>query len=195
MGLERRETVMVHIYQLLIVFGIVAFLTLLTGCGPATSTGQSGHPLATTTPSPGAEPSPGATSTPTGTVSAGPVTLHVDASSYQVYDTISVTLSNQSNQTIYFPDHLTDCSVILLQQLEGQSPTSGSGPSSVSPCRAEMVTRMHTLAPRQSLSVSLVAPSNGWSPGLYRAALSYTIPLKGTTTIYSGTFPVGSYVP
>jgi hypothetical protein len=46
------------------------------------------------------------------------VTLNVSASVYQPGDTIVLILNNQSGQTIHFPDHLTECTVILLQRLE-----------------------------------------------------------------------------
>src|ERR1700682_2987777 len=104
MSLKRKETVMVRLYRLLIIFGTIAAMVLLIGCGQLTTTGTT----ATTTPS------LNATNTPTHTANPGPVTLHVDAQSYRSNDTITVTLNNQSNQTIYYPDHLTNCSVILL---------------------------------------------------------------------------------
>ena len=83
-------------YQLLIVFGTIAAMILLIGCGQSTTTGTTG--LSTATPA----PSPRATNAPTRTANTGKVTLHVDAPSYRTHDTISVTLNNQSNQTISF---------------------------------------------------------------------------------------------
>src|SRR5437868_4587224 len=112
---------MARIYQLLIVFGTIAATTLLIGCGQSATTGTTGPNTATPAPT------LRATNAATNTINTGVVTLHIDASSYQPKDTIVITLSNQSNQTIYFPDHLTNCSVILLLRLPVQPLTSDNG--------------------------------------------------------------------
>src|SRR6266567_2547893 len=65
------------------------------------------------------------------------VKLTVDAASYYVGDPISVTLSNQSAQTIEFPDHLTECSVVRLQRQE-----NGNW-KEVAPCLKEIPTLIH----------------------------------------------------
>ena len=180
---------MARIYQLLIVFGTIAAMILLIGCGQSTTTGTTG--LSTATPT----PSPRATNAPTRTANTGQVTLHVDAPSYRTNDTISVTLNNQSNQSISFPDHLTNCSVILLQRLPVQTLSADNGQTVISPCRLEIVTRIHSLGAGQSLVVRLIAPSNGWVPGLYHATLSYFTSLNKPTAIYTAAFPVGSIAP
>lgn len=172
---------MKRIYQLLIVFGAMIVLILLTGCGTPTTTGTN-PPLK-------------ATNSPTHTASTAPVTLHIGATTYRSNDTLIMTLSNQSNETIYFPDHLTNCSVILLQRLPVQPLASDGGPTAISPCRSEIVTRMHSLAAGQSLVVKLTAPPNGWLAGIYRATLSYSTVIKQPTSISSAAFPVGSFVP
>jgi hypothetical protein len=128
------------------------------------------------------------------------VTLQVSATLYQANDTITVTLSNQSSQTIYFPDHLTSCTVILLQRQKVQplQPLeSENEPAGVNPCRLGIATREHSLGVGQSLVVKLVAPSNGWLPGHYLARLSYrTSRTAGTsTTISSAVFQIGAAVP
>ena len=125
------------------------------------------------------------------------MTLQVDAPYYQKGDTISVTLSNQSDQTIYFPDHLTNCTVVLLQRLRVQ-PVAGDDVQVIfDPCRLAIATRLYSLGAGQRLVVRLVAPANGWLPGLYYATLSYrTSPDAGpSTTISSVVFTVGSLVP
>lgn len=181
---------MVRIYQLLIIFGTIAAMILLIGCGQRATTGTTGLFTATTTPS------PRTTNAPTRTANPGPVTLHVDAQSYRSTDTITVTLINQSNQTIYFPDHLTNCSVILLLRLKVQPLTSDSGQAAIEPCKSEIATWIHSLAAGQSLVVRLIAPINGWSPGIYHAMLSYYTSLKKTpTTISSTAFVVGPFTP
>ena len=176
---------MTRSYQLLIIFTIAAMI-LLTGCGQlSVTTGTAGLPTATPAPS----------LTPTHAANTGQVTLHVDAPPYRINDTISVTLNNQSNQTIYFPDHLTNCSVILLLRLPVQPLTSDSGQAGINLCRSEIVTRMHSLAAGQNLVVRLFAPSNGWVPGLYHATLTYSTSLKKPTTIYTAAFTVGPFSP
>jgi len=103
------------------------------------------------------------------------VTLRASALVYEASATISIILSNQSNQTIYFADHLTACSVVLLERQKTVTQPSGgtSGAAGVSPCLLKTMTRFHSLGPKQQLVVKLVAPTSGWPAGLYRAALSY----------------------
>lgn len=94
-----------------------------------------------------------------------PVTLSVDAVSYYIGDPIRVTLSNQSEQTIEFPDHLSECSVIQVQRQE-----DGNW-KEVDPCLKMIPTLIHKLEAGQSLSVELISSSG--SAGLYRATLRY----------------------
>jgi len=171
---------MTLIYRLLIIVGTLTALFLFAGCGPNATIGTTGLPIA-----------------PSLSAMNGSVTLHVDAQSYRIGDTISVTLSNQSNQTIFFPDHLTNCTVILLQRQKVQ-PLAGENVSAIfSPCRLAIATRIHSLGAGERLVVRLVAPLDGWVPGFYRATLSYRTSLNAgpSTTIYSAVFTVGSFGP
>lgn len=95
------------------------------------------------------------------------MTLNVSASVYQPGDTIVFILNNQSGQTIHFADHLTECTVILLQRLVNGTWTP------VAPCRLMIVTRLHSLNPGQELIVRLIAPQ---TLGTYRGALAYFAP-------------------
>jgi len=112
------------------------------------------------------------------------VKLTVDSASYYVGDPISVTLSNQSAQTIEFPDHLTECSVVRLQRQE-----NGNW-KEVAPCLKEIPTLIHKLEAGQHLMVKLVSSSG--SAGLYRATLSYRPSQVGADplAIYSQEFQV-----
>jgi hypothetical protein len=191
---------MARIYQLPIVIGTIAAMILLIGCGQPTTTGTTGpFTAATTTPSLRATNATTSTATNalTSTARPGSVTLQVAARTYLSNDTITITLNNQSNQTIYFPDHLTNCSVILLLRLNVQPVASDNGPSAISPCRTKIATRIHSLAAKQNVAVRLIAPSNGWLPCVYHATLSYysSLPLKTPTTIGSAAFTVGPYSP
>ncbi len=120
---------MLQIHRLLIIFSALTVVAVLAGCGLNTTTNATG--LSTTTAEPSStaatKASPMTTSSSISAVRTGPVTLHVGAQFYRTGDTISVTLSNQSNQTIYFPDHLTNCTVILLQRQKVQSVVAANG--------------------------------------------------------------------
>ena len=181
-----------RVYRLLVLVCLLMILALLASCGQHFSHGAAGAPTSvitptptpTTRPSPLPSPSPSLTATTTAT---GTVTLTLSAASYHPNEVISVTLSNRSTGTIFFPDHLTYCTVIQLQQW------ANGNWASVYLCRLEIVTRMHELHAGQSLVVKLVPPPGQWIPGLYRASLSY---LAASTTgqrstIHSAEFQVG----
>src|SRR5260370_40061860 len=81
-SLERKETVMARIHQLLIVIGTIAAMILLIGCGQPATTGTTGlFTAATTTPSLRATniPTRTATNPPTSIARPGSGTLPVAA--------------------------------------------------------------------------------------------------------------------
>ena len=82
------------------------------------------------------------------------------------------TINNQTNQEIVFSDHLSECTVLLLQV---QSPANSGLWQPVAPCKLMTVTRLHSLKAGQTLTVTLKAPGNQWPTGLYRALLTYAI--------------------
>ena len=182
---------MMRLYWLFMIPGTMMVLALLAGCEPNVTIGGAGLPITVTnrllTTS----------NDPAGAVRMGPVTLHTNARSYGIKATIFVTLSNQSNRTIYFPDHLTNCTVILLQRLKVQPLAGDSVQTGINPCRLAIRTRIHSLGPGRRLVVRLVATLNGWPPGLYRATLTYGTSLNAgsSTTIYSAVFRVGPLAP
>lgn len=169
----------------------LALLILLAGCGTALSTNPSGL-----SPTPAAQfsPTPSAAATPGGN---GHVTLHTDALLYQPGATITVTLSNGSTHSISFPDHLTNCTVILLQRTKAQPKAANEGVDIINPCRLASPTRLHTLGPGQQLIVPLAAPKGGWPPGRYLATLGYRLSLESglAMTISSPAFVVGASGP
>lgn len=183
---------MLPIQRSLILVGTLLALVVLTGCGPTPLT-----PAADLSPTPTTRALSSPTGTPTPAARRGSVTLHTDTLLYQTGDTISVTLNNQSTQTIYFPDHLTNCSVILLQRSKAQPLSEDGGPAGINPCQLATATRMDALGPGQHLVVKLVAPTSGWPPGLYLATLSYrTSPSAGPSTpLSSPAFTVGPPAP
>ena len=190
---------MLRIHRVLIILSAIMFLSQLAGCASKTVANQTGSSTSKLAPSSSVatKPSPTTSSNSTAATRKDPVTLQVDAKFYLKGDTISVTLSNQSNQTIYFPDHLTNSTVVLLQRMK-VLPLAGDDVQVIfEPCRLAIATRLHSLGGGQRLVVRLVASASGWVPGLYRATLSYrTSPDAGpSTTIGSGAFTVGPLVP
>lgn len=173
--------------RLLIVSALIPVL-LLAGCG-STLSPRAARPSPTTTTQ--GSPSPPTIATPPEGKST--VLLRPDALSYPPAATISVTVNNESRQSIAFPDHLTNCTVILLQRAQAQPRVNREQASGVNPCRLATPTRLHVLAPGQRLVVALVAPQGGWPPGRYLATLSYRpSSLAGpVATISSPAFTVG----
>jgi hypothetical protein len=179
---------MKQIYRLLMPLCAIIALALLAACGPydtssqgaPTTAGQHPSPVVTIKPRPTELLTPAPTKAPPHSALTGPVTLNASASVYQPGDTIVLILNNQSGQTIHFPDHLTDCTVILLQRLVNGIWTP------VAPCRLMTVTRLHSLNPGQDLVVRLIAPR---TLGTYRGVLAYFAP-GSSRTIFSGDFRV-----
>ncbi len=178
---------MVRRCRLIILIGVnLAILMVLASCGQ-NFRGTSGSPADSSgTP---------VQLSPTIIRSTGGVVLHVDAVPQQGSHTISFTLANQTNQTILFPDHLTECSVILLQ-LIAQGVDNGQW-QAVAPCRREMPTQLHMLAPGKNLTIALTSPGGQWASGLYRASLTYFLSEARLTskTVFSFSFPLGSFNP
>jgi hypothetical protein len=138
---------------LLLIVCLLLGLTSLAGCGTNETNGTAVPSTVTTASSPPA--STGTAVPPTVTMASSPpastgsVTLRTDAPTYRTGDAISVTLSNQSLQTILFPDHLTNCTVVLLQRQVNESWESNNV------CKLMIVTRMHSLDAGNSLTVRL----------------------------------------
>lgn len=123
---------------------------------------------------------------------AGKVTLQIDTVPQRTSDSMVFTLNNQTNQKILFPDHLTDCTVLLLQVQPQSSINSGIW-QPVALCKLMIVTRLHSLTSGQTLTVTLKVPGNQWAAGLYRALLTYSITgaNQKLQTVFSPTFQVG----
>src|SRR6266849_596236 len=184
---ERKQNTMVGRRRLiLLIGGHLAIAMVLASCG---------QNFRSTSGSPADSSGTPVQLSPTIIRSTGGVVLHVDAVPQQGSDTISITLANQTNQAILFPDHLTECTVILLQ-LIAQGVGNGQW-QAVAPCRREMQTQLHMLAPGKNLTITLTSPSGQWVPGLYRASLTYFLSETRSTskTVFSFSFPVGSFNP
>lgn len=155
-------------------------LTTLAGCGYNGSTAASSQQASPTRPS----PSP---------MRTGTVTVQVEKSFYLATETITVTIDNRSFSTISFPDHLTNCTVILLHRQKVQPEASDQGIIDINPCKMMIATRMHSLAAGQQLVVHLVPPKGGWLTGRFLAMLSYrsVAATAPPTTISSPAFVIG----
>lgn len=179
---------MIRVDRLLILVCLLMILALLASCGQNFSHGAAGASTSVITTTPTTRPSPSLSPSLTATTTAAStVTLMLGAASYHPYEVISVTLRNRSTRTIIFPDHFTYCTVIQLQQW-----MNGNW-APVYLCRLEIATKLHELHAGQSQVVQLVPPPGQWTPGLYRATLSYLV--ASTTgqrsTIHSAEFQVG----
>lgn len=147
---------------------------LLAGCGAktlptagnsTTPTSASGGPGATKS----VTPTTSATSSPTATSpsATGPVTAQISAPLYQPEDTIVVTISNHTDQTIFFPNHQTNCTVVLLEHLVGSSWEQ------VAPCKEMIMTIIQSLNGQKNLIISLRIGLTHWSAGTYRVVFHY----------------------
>jgi hypothetical protein len=125
-------------------------------------------------------------STPHPAASSELVSLSIDAASYHKGDSIGVTLSNKGAEAIFFADHQTNCSVILLEyQVNGAwTPLKN--------CTSKSRTIWHTLAAGQELKVELGAPRSSWPIGLCRVTVSYRMDqnIGSLTTVYSTSFVI-----
>jgi hypothetical protein len=194
---------MIRLHRLTIPIACAGMLLLLAGCGQNSSGSNASPPglsgtagtahlvkiglVPTNVP---LHPSP----TPTAPAQLhGNVTVQITAVPQQAGEAIALTLTNATNQVILFSDHLTECSVVLLQLQLPSAASSGTW-QAVAPCRAEFATRLHTLEAGENLAITLTAPGGQWTPGLYRALLSY-MPSGAdhhSQTVFSPSFQVGA---
>ncbi len=171
---------MVRLYRLTILLVSAGMLLLLAACGQ-NSTGSGGsasQPGLTGTSGTAQLVKTGIVPTkvpphPSPTAPAqliGKVTLQITTIPQRASNSMVFTLNNQTNQEIVFSDHLTDCTVLLLQV---QSPASSGIWQAVAPCKLMIVTRLHSLASGKTFTATLIPPAGQWVSGVYRALLSY----------------------
>jgi hypothetical protein len=152
----------------LLVVCIVA-LVLFAGCG------------VTTSQTPG-----GDTSSALPTATAGSVTIATNAHQYTAGATLTVTINNNGNQSIYAADHQSNCTVVQIQRM------TGSTWSEVHKCAVLTATVMHEFGAHQSATVRLVGSPEAWPKGTYRAVFSHgaTRDSAPAETAYSAAFQV-----
>ena len=196
---------MVRLHRMTIAIASAGMLLLLASCGQ-NATGSGGN-----VSQPGLSGTPGTAQlvktgivptkvplhpSPTPTAPAqlnGKVTLQIHAVPQNAGESIALTLNNSTNQTILFSDHLTECTVVLLQ-LQPQAAASSGTWQAVAPCKLMTPTRLLSLTQGKSLTITLIPPGGRWIPGLYRALLSYIPSGADHTpqTVFSPSFQVGS---
>lgn len=119
------------------------------------------------------------------------VSLTVARQVFAAGDDIVVTIVNNSQRTILFADHRTNCTTLTLQLQSAQ------GWQDVAPCKLLTATVMKQLAPGLSLDVHLGSStqvsSQNWAPGIYRARLDFTD--SGATTMISIMSPLLTITP
>lgn len=194
---------MIRLSRATLVIAGAGLLLLLVACGQnfsGTGSSSSSQPGLTGTPGTAQVVKTGIVSTrvplhpsPTPTAPAqlsGKVTVQIDTVPKGASDSLVFTIDNQTNQQILFADHLSECTVLLLQV---QSPPNSGLWQTVAPCKLMTVTRLHTLPSGQTLTVTLKAPGNQWAAGIYRAVLTYSITgaNQKLQTVFSPTFQVG----
>lgn len=163
-------------------------ILLLAGCGyngtVPTSTGSSVTVTAISAITPG--PTGGTTPSPsTGPSShSGEVTVQTSAASYHAQDSIVITISNGTSQTISFADHQSNCTIVLLQH---QHATNWD---SINPCRLMTLTRFLSLDAGKSTTVTLRTSVTAWQTGTYRVAFSYNTGQGSGTVAYSAIFQI-----
>ena len=167
---ERRVILMRILQRCFLPVGII-IVFLLAGCGHNAGSGGSGGS--------------GNTPSPTGMPPTQPVTLHPGATSYTPGSSISVTIKNESGQAIYFADHRTNCTVLLVERQ-----VSGAWVP-VAPCKLMIMTRILSLSAGAVSNITLIT-TNQWPTGNYHVRLDYSFKQNigngGPTPVYSNMF-------
>lgn len=190
---------MLRKYHVISIICMSIALILLVSCGqnviPGTTTvatattqpGSSATPITTKMPVPVTATSSPA-KTPAPTTPSGSVTLSIEPASPRTHMVLVVTISNHTGQTIYFPDHLTNCTVILLEH------QAAGNWQPVNLCKLMILTRLLPLNTRQDLAVKLLPSLSAWVPDLYRASIRYSSSPRPAlpTTVYSVTFTISA---
>jgi hypothetical protein len=125
------------------------------------------------------------------------VTLRPGQTHAGVTDTLTVTVVNDLPEAIQVEDHQSDCTIVTLERQEG------SGWLAVASCQLETPTRLLSIPPGSTQTVTLKPeggpPPGSWQAGTYRFALRYSTAqgqaspaaFAPTGTVYSQTFTIG----
>ena len=121
------------------------------------------------------------------------VTLTPDHSSYSASSTITVSVTNHRDTSIFTFDHQTSCTILTLQR------QTSSGWQNVGGCALGRATQRVEIKAGETMTITL-APSAGqiratpWPTGTCRAALHYVPPGQNAgaagTTVTTATFAI-----
>ncbi|MBF6590064.1 MAG: hypothetical protein IVW57_05960 [Ktedonobacterales bacterium] len=131
----------------------------------------------------------GASSGGAGGVTPGQVTLVTSKSRYQASETVSVTIANGLSSGILAADHQSDCTVVVVEYLNGQT----WQPQKL--CQLKSATRLIPIAAGATLTQQIQPPGKpgalAWPTGTYRVALGYrSNPSGSDTPLFSAQFSV-----
>jgi hypothetical protein len=174
-GSIERVGFMIQNDRYLLILTLVIGMFIVSSCTSNSSSSPSPSPPSGTQPAQG---SPGSAS--------NGVTLDLASTTYHTSDTLRITLKNSGSQPIFFPDHLTNCTVLLLEyQVNGSW-------QAIDNCGTLNATRWHMLSPQQQLEVTLSPPAQGWATGHYRLKLVYHVGQRTAPpqTLYSVIYQV-----
>jgi hypothetical protein len=155
-------------YNHWLAFGLAGTVLVLVGCGLSQTPGN--------TPGPG-------------TVTSGHVTVTASKAQYRPTETVTATIANGLSSSILAADHQSDCTVLLIEYLTGQT----WQPQNL--CLLKTPTRLISFGAGTATSQPLQPPSgpttSGWHVGTYRIVLTYRhTPSGPETTVYSAQFTV-----
>jgi hypothetical protein len=149
-------------------FGVAGTVVLLVGCGLSQTPGNTPNP---------------------GTVTSGHVTVTASKAQYGPTETVTATIANGLSSSILAADHQSDCTVLLIEYLTGQT----WQPQNL--CLLKTATRLISFGAGTATSQPLHPPSgpntSGWPVGTYRIAFTYRLSPSGPeTTVYSAQFTI-----
>lgn len=129
------------------------------------------------------------TSAGSGAVSSGQVTVTTGKPQYAPTNTVDVTIANGLSSGILAADHQSDCTVLVIEHLSGQTWQPQN------PCLLKSPTRLIPFGAGTSTQQTLQPPSGqttaGWPTGSYRISLTYRqTPGGPETTVYSAQFTI-----
>ena len=139
---------------------LMAFSSVVAGCGAMTQSGSAAQAAS----SPHVSASASQTVTTSGQPASGQVTLTLDRQGYGARDTIVVTVENALSQTIWATDHHTNCTVLVAER------NQGGAWEAVETCHSLTPTSLEPLSPG---ATAIQLNSAGWPAGAYRITLTY----------------------
>lgn len=203
-----------HTFLLTTLIGTIC-LVALSGCGVTTSSSQAAAsnpqstkvvtPLPiinqTTTPATTVTVTPASTNTTTGTTSGTQIIITTDHSVYSTSEVINFTITNGTNAAIYAFDTKSSCTIVTLEQQNGQNWTAATATacSMGRPAVQVQIQAGKSYSGKISAGIGSIK-STPLPTGNYRLSFTYSTssistndltPVAGTSTmVFSATFQV-----